>query len=88
LRYRVDLSDQAEGHLKKLPRDIAQRIRAKLKSLERVDNPRKYLRPVEGIYDFPVYRYRIGDYRAFLTFKDEVLVIIVIGIGNRKNIYS
>jgi mRNA interferase RelE/StbE len=88
LKYTVEISDQAEDHLKKLPREIARRIRTKLNSLERVDNPRKYLRPVEGIYDFPVYRYRIGDYRAFLTFRDEVLIIIVIGIGNRKNVYS
>jgi mRNA interferase RelE/StbE len=88
LRYIVEISDQAEDQLKKLPHEIAHRIRNKLKSLEGVDNPRKYLRQVEGLYDSPVYRYRIGDYRAFLTFKNNILVIVVIGIGNRKNVYS
>lgn len=56
--------------------------------LEKVKNPRKYLDKVDGKYDGRVYRYRVEDYRAYLTFKDEVLVIVVIEVGYRKNIYK
>ena len=88
MHYRVSFSDEAESNLKRLQLDIAIRIRDKIKWLEKVNNPRKYLRKVEGIPDVPMYRYRVGDYRAFLTFKDEKLIIIVIEIGKRENIYS
>lgn len=86
--YRISFSEEAESNLKRLPRDIAIRRRDKFKWLEKVNNPRKYLRKVEGIPDGPMYRYRIGDYRAFLTFEDDKLIIIVIAIGKRENIYT
>ncbi len=88
MHYRVKFSDEAESNLKKLPSDIAARIRDKVKLLERVNNPRKYLRKVEGIPDLPTYRYRVGDYRLFLAFKDEELIIFVLEIGKRETIYS
>lgn len=88
MNYRVDFTDGAEDDLEKLPHDIAKRIKNKILFLETVQNPRKYLDKVEGKYNNRVYRYRIGDYRAYLTFKDETLVIVVIEIGYRKNIYS
>ena len=86
--YTVDFSDDAEDDLKRFPHDVAQRIKNKILYLETVSNPRKYLDKVDGKYDGKVYRYRVGDYRAYLTFKDEILVIVVIEVGFRKNIYK
>ena len=88
MHYHVSFSDEAESNLKRLQRDIAIRIRDKIKWLEKVNNPRKYLRKVEGISDVPMYRYRVGDYRAFLTFEDDKLIIIVNEIGKRENIFT
>lgn len=88
MHYHVSFSDEAESNLKRVQRDIAIRIRDKTKWLEKVNNPIKNLRKVEGISDVPMYRYRVGDYRAFLTFEDDKLIIIVIEIGKRENIYT
>lgn len=88
MQYHVDFSDGAEEDLKKLPRDVAKRIKNKILFLETVPNPRKFLDKVAGKYNDRVYRYRVGDYRAYLTFKDEILVIVVIHVGYRKNIYK
>jgi len=88
LPYHVDFSTNAEDDLKRLPADVAARIKNKILFLETVQTPRKYLDKVDGRYGGRVYRYRIGDYRAYLTFKDEVMVIVVIEIGYRKNIYK
>ena len=88
LPYRVDFSDYAEEDLKRLPHDVAEGIKNKILSLETVKNPRKYLEKVAGKFDGRVYRYRIGNFRAYLTFKDEKLVIVVIEVGYRKNIYK
>ena len=84
----MNFSDDAEGDLKRLPHDVAERIKNKILFLETIPNPRKYLDKVDGMYDGRVYRYRVGDFRAYLTFKDEVLVIVVIKVGLRKNIYK
>lgn len=86
--YHVDFSDDAEDDLKRLPPDVAARIKNKILFLETVPNPRKYLDKVDGKYDGRVYRYRVGDYRAYLTFKDKILVIVVIEVGLRNNIYK
>lgn len=88
MRYRVKFSDQAEKKLMRFSCEIATRIRDKVKLLERVTNPRKYLRKVEGLPGEVAYRFRVGDYRLFLTFKDDELIILVIDIGPRKNVNS
>lgn len=88
MHYRIELSKDAEDDLNKLDKPIAGRIRDKLLFLETVTNPRKYLDKIEGRYNGRIYRYRIGNYRAYLTFKDEVMIIVVIQIGHRKNIYK
>ncbi|MBN1167659.1 MAG: type II toxin-antitoxin system RelE/ParE family toxin [Methanospirillaceae archaeon] len=88
MHYRIELSKDAEDDLNRLQKPVAQRIRDKLLFLETVTNPRKYLDKIEGKYNGRVYRYRIGNYRAYLTFKDEVMVIVVVQIGHRKNIYK
>ncbi len=88
MHYRIELSKDAEEDLNRLQKPVAQRIRDKLLFLETVTNPRKYLDKIEGKYNGRVYRYRIGNYRAYLTFKDEVMVIVVVQIGHRKNIYK
>lgn len=87
MRYTVTFSDKAETYLTHLPKEIASRIKTKLLWLEEVENPRKYLRHVEGKNKDTTYRFRIGDYRAFLIIEDDKLIIIVIGIGKRENVY-
>ena len=86
--YQVNFSNDAADDLKRFPHDVAERIKNKILILETIPNPRKYPDKVDGMYEGRVYRYRVGDFRAYLTFKDEVLVIIVIKAGLRKNIYK
>ena len=35
-----------------------------------------------------LWRYRLGDYRILTEIKDDVLVVLIIEIGNRKNLYG
>ncbi len=86
--YCIDFTEDAEQYLHQLPLNDSRRIKEKLLFLESVANPRKYLVKIEGKYQGKVYRYRIGVYRVLLTFKDQIMVIVVIDIGNRKNIYN
>jgi len=82
-KYTISLSRKAEKYIDKLPDNIAEPIIKTLVSLS--DNPRPHgyikLRGRGG------YRVRAGDYRIIYEIFDTVLVVDVIDIGHRKEIY-
>jgi mRNA interferase RelE/StbE len=82
--YTVEISLTAQKQLSKLPNQIAERIEEKLLELE--DNPR----PIGSIKlkGRDAYRIRIGDYRSIYTINDNVLLVIVIKIGHRRDVYD
>ena len=82
--YRIDLSPAAQRQLKKLSSSVRHSIIKQLDSLK--SNPRpdgvKKLAGIEKLY-----RLRIGDYRVVYTINDKQLVILVVKIGDRKEVY-
>jgi mRNA interferase RelE/StbE len=82
--YRVELKPRAAEQLRKLPRDIQQRISKKLNQLR--DNPRpsgvQKLRGADNLY-----RVRLGDYRIVYAIDDANELITVADMGDRKDIY-
>lgn len=82
-RYSVVVTDKVRKIILKLPHLIASKIEKGLLELE--ENPRpagcKKLKGRSG------YRIRVGDYRVIYEIEDKVLRVIVIDIGNRKDIY-
>jgi mRNA interferase RelE/StbE len=84
LVYSVHLAPAAERQLKTLAKPAQQRIVRRLRKLE--DNPRPHgIEKVTGSEDF--YRIREGDYRIIYTIKDQDLIILVVKIGHRKDVY-
>jgi mRNA interferase RelE/StbE len=83
-KYTVNLDRTAEKGLRKLPRNIAARIVSALQAL--ADDPYPpAARKLEGYDD--LYRLRIGDWRAIYTVDDAEIIILVLDIGPRKDIY-
>jgi mRNA interferase RelE/StbE len=81
--YEVIFSEKAESQLKKLERNIQERI---LSVLERIRiRPETYAVKLVGD---PGYKLRIGDYRAILDIDNNKLIILVIKVGHRRNIYK
>jgi mRNA interferase RelE/StbE len=81
--YIVELSLSAQKQLSKLPEAVADRIETKLLDLE--ENPRPSgFKKLKGR---PAYRIRIGDYRAIYTINDNLLMVLVIKIGHRRDVY-
>jgi mRNA interferase RelE/StbE len=81
--YEIIFSEKAENQLKKLEKNIQERI---LATLERIR-----IRPevfVSKLVDDPGYKLRIGDYRVILDLDKSKLIILVIKVGHRKNIYK
>jgi mRNA interferase RelE/StbE len=70
-----------------LDKPEAQRIMHFLRErLEPIDNPRSLGKALSGRLG-TFWRYRIGDYRIICDIKDQELIILVIRIGNRKDVY-
>ena len=81
--YSVEFSKKAESQLYKLSRDVQERI---IKTLERIKiRPQDYLEKLVGE---PGYKLRVGDYRVFLDIDYNKLMILVLKVGHRKNIYK
>jgi mRNA interferase RelE/StbE len=81
--YEIIVSDKAKEQLKKLPQDIRNRIG---NVLERIRIRPFYF--VKRLVGSPYYRLRVGDYRVILNIQNERLIIFVIEVGHRKNIYK
>ena len=88
MAWKIDLSRNALKQLRKLDKPIANRILKFLRGrIEKLDNPRKIGERLQGsLGDF--WKYRVGDYRVICSLQDDKLVVWVIRIGHRSEVYS
>lgn len=87
MAWRIELTAAAEKALAKLDRQTAKRITGFLR--ERVagsDDPRQSGKALSGPLA-GLWRYRVGDYRIICEVKDGQLVVLVVTIGHRSDIY-
>ena len=83
MTYQVIFSDLALKQLRKLDREIEQRI---ISTLERIRiRPDAYVKKLVGDEG---YRLRMGNYRVILDLDKEKLIILVLRIGHRRNVYD
>ena len=83
-RYRVEFSRPADRQFRGLPADIQRRIAPKINALAGAPRPRGAVK-LEGAED--LYRLRVGDYRVLYQILDRVLVILVVALGHRREVY-
>ncbi|CAG0997399.1 hypothetical protein METP3_03057 [Methanosarcinales archaeon] len=83
MTYEIIFSDKAFRQLKKLEKNIQERIIA---VLERIRiRPEAY---VTKLVEDPGYKLRVGDYRVIMDIENNKLKILVLKVGHRKNIYD
>ena len=84
MKYRIEFKRSAAKALKKIPRRDQKRIRDKIDSFsEGLPDPN--ITKMKG--DNPFHRIRVGDYRIVYEIQDDILSILVLKIGHRKDIY-
>ncbi len=83
MAYRIEYTAGAARVLRSFDRTLQRRILAKIESLQ--DNPRPATAVKLTGHD--VYRIRIGDYRVIYAIADERLVVLVVEIGHRREVY-
>ena len=81
--YEIQFYEKAEKQFNKLSSDIKDRI---LNNLERIKiRPFSFVKRLIGTNYF---RLRVGEYRLILDIQNNKLIIFVIELGHRKNIYK
>lgn len=70
--------------LRKLDPPVARRLQAAIALLAEAPRP-PASRPLRGR---PAWRVRVGDYRVIYTIEDDVLLIVVVTLGHRRDVYD
>jgi len=83
--YRVIIKKSAIKELSKIPRLDATRISAAIDGFIQNPYPKGY-KKLKGAAN--EYRIRVGDYRILYSIFEDVLVVEVIKIGHRQNVYK
>ena len=88
MAWKVELDSAAERDLEKLDPQAARRILAFLHGrVALLDDPRSIGEALKGSKLGEFWKYRVGDYRIISSIEDGVLRILVVQIGNRKEVY-
>ena len=86
MNYKIEIVKSLEKRLRRFPKKDKTKIIEKIDSLS--ENPRpKDSKKLQGNKKPPLYRIRLGIYRIVYTVKDDVLLVLVVDVGHRKDIY-
>ena len=84
--WEIQLTPAAIKDLAKIDRSVAARILSILElKIAPLADPRTLGMPLKGEYSF--WRWRVGDYRIIGRVDDSRLVILVVAVGHRREIY-
>ena len=87
MAWTIDYTDTARKQLRKLDKQTARRILDFMdERIAQSDNPRSSGKPLNGpLGNF--WRYRVGDYRVICDIQDGALRVLVVQLGNRREVY-
>ena len=84
--YSIKFKKSALKALRKIPRPIAQKIMSELESIAR--DPESYNGDWKHLKGRPYWRLRQGGYRAICSIDDGQLVLLVLKVGARGDVYK
>ena len=88
MAWRVEFADSAAKQLRKLDPQLAKRILTFLRDrIAPLDDPRSIGEALRGKELGDFWKYRVGDWRIIADLDDDVMLITVIRLGNRREIY-
>jgi mRNA interferase RelE/StbE len=83
--HRILFTKSADRTLRTMPRELARRLRERLGQI--AQNPYAQHSNVTKLQNRPGYRLRVGDWRVIYEIENEELVILVLRIGPRGEVY-
>jgi mRNA interferase RelE/StbE len=88
MAWRIEFDRRAEKELSELDSVVAARILRFLRDrVATLDDPRAIGEALKGSRFASFWKYRVGDYRIVASIEDALLTVIVVRIGNRREVY-
>lgn len=88
MKYKVEFAEKALKQLKKMDRHTAALILGWIrKNLEGCENPRQHGKGLTADKSGQ-WRYRVGDYRLLAEIEDDRIVILILSVGHRRDVYN
>ena len=88
MAWPIEFEDAALKELAKLDKPVARRILAFLRErVAALDDPRSVGEALKGSKLGEFWKYRVGDWRIIASIEDDALRILVVRIGNRREVY-
>ncbi len=83
--YTIEFTKQAYKTIRKLPQEVVKRMRRKIDQI--AADPYANHGNVTKLQNRPGYRLRIGDWRVIYDIREDELIILVLKVGSRGDIY-
>ncbi len=84
MAYRIEIKASARKEIAALPRRDQRRVVGAIEALAEEPRPQG-VRKLIGAED--AYRVRVGDYRIVYQIRDDVLIVFVVRVGHRRDVY-
>ncbi len=83
--YSVEYTAHAIKDMNKLPAEVKTKIFNAVSKIK--EDPYEHVKKLKTSAKTPLYSSRVGEYRAIMAIKDQLLIIQVVEVGNRSKIY-
>jgi mRNA interferase RelE/StbE len=88
MAWRIEFADSAAKQLRKLDPQVTKRVLTFLRDrIAPLDDPRSIGEALRGKELGDFWKYRVGDWRIIADIEDGVVLITVVRIGNRREVY-
>ena len=89
MAWQIEIGEDAEKELGKMDRQHTRRIVRFLRErVAALDNPRSIGEALKGSDLGEFWKYRVGDYRIISKIEDGKMTVLVIRVGNRREVYK
>lgn len=83
MAYNILVTDTAKKQLAKIDKQAAKRIDKKLREISH--DPFLHVSRLAGL---ELYKVRVGDHRVLMSIQKDKLIIMVVEVGHRRNVYK
>ena len=88
MAWSIEIRRNAERQLEQLDPQVARRInRFLFERIAPLENPRSIGEALKGSELGDLWKYRVGDYRIIASIEDKLVRILIVRIGNRREVY-
>ncbi len=88
MAWQIEFDESAKKELAKLERQVARRLIDFLKNrVLKLRDPRSVGQALRGSTLGEFWKYRVGDFRIIASIQDDRMIVLVLRVGNRNDIY-